>query len=138
MTKPTTKKPAAKCNPASRTPAKQPVAKRTPARKTAAQMLRNPAPRHTGVTAAKKAFEEFTGHPGEVIGEIEIPDMPKTVWVLGELTAVCYEATRDGITEQYMHEFNKKHRPLLCVAPDGKQLIVAGGRYKVTERGIEG
>lgn len=59
---------------------------------------------------------------------------------LGKLYSVCYE-TKKGKDRQavlYEHIF-KKPRPLLLYAPHEKgRLLVAGGGYRVDERGIVG
>lgn len=83
------------------------------------------------------AYREFTGHEPdtELIIPIEDGDIP--AYALGKLEGVAYEATRDGKTEKYFHEFGRKARPLLAVKDDGKQLFIAGGAYEVTDRGIE-
>lgn len=56
---------------------------------------------------------------------------------LGELVAVVYRTTKlgDAGRVDYEHSFGSP-RPMLCWNRDG--LIVAGGRYKITGRGIEG
>ncbi|WP_374334449.1 hypothetical protein [Leeia sp.] len=105
----------------------KPKAKRAP--------RRNPVPR-SSVAQAAKAFTAFTGHQAEVIGKMEKPVIPDVVWPLGEMIGVSYAAVRDGQREEYYHEFKENCRPLLCVSPDGKQLLVLGGRYKVGETGI--
>ncbi|HJW55870.1 MAG TPA: hypothetical protein VJ577_11400 [Burkholderiaceae bacterium] len=87
------------------------------------------------VNSANKLFSEFTGHNGECFS-VEKPDMPNVALVVGYLDGVMYETIRDGKTEKYLHRFKKKSRPLLCSSSDGKQLIVLGGAYDFTDRGI--
>lgn len=84
---------------------------------------------------ALEAFEDFTGHKGEVIDIVDMPDID-TAYVLGELTGVTYRTVRDGKTEHYLHEFKNSAIPLLCVSHDGKQLLIVGGDYFVNEAGI--
>lgn len=57
--------------------------------------------------------------------------------VIGELDGVLYTTIRDGKTEKYIHRFGKKSRPLLTARADGKQLGIVGGRFQMTEAGIE-
>ena len=56
--------------------------------------------------------------------------------VIGECDGVLYTTVRDGVTERYIHEFASGDKPLLCVSPNGKQMLFVGGRYVFTERGI--
>jgi hypothetical protein len=90
-------------------------------------------------TARQKAallYERFTGENAEVIAEIDVPPLPSHVAVIGECDAVCYTAMRDGKLQSFIHDFAHKDKPLLCVSPDGKQLLLVGGRYRFTSRGI--
>ncbi len=41
-----------------------------------------------------------------------------------------------GKIEKYVHEFKAQDRPMLVVSPDGRQLMLIGGRFRFTERGI--
>lgn len=95
-----------------------------------------PVSYRTQLRQAAEKFRDFTGHDPEPIGRVNV-NMPKTAAVIGELEAVIYATVRDGKNERYIHRFKKSSRPLLCVSPDGKQLIIAGGSYVFTERGIE-
>lgn len=81
-------------------------------------------------------LERFKGHDAEVIGTVDIPELPAAVGAIGELDGVLYTTVRDGKVEKYIHRFRAKDRPLLCVSPDGRQLYVIGGAYVFTERGI--
>jgi hypothetical protein len=98
---------------------------------------KNPVPpsRRLQVDAGMKLFSDFTGHDGKLFS-VSKPNMPDVVLVVGYLDAVMYETIRDGETEKYIHKFKKQSRPLLCSSSDGKQLIVLGGGYDFTERGI--
>lgn len=55
---------------------------------------------------------------------------------IGHLDGVLYTTVRDGKTEKYIHKFKRSSRPLLAVSFDGKNLIMLGGAYQFTERGI--
>lgn len=85
---------------------------------------------------AARLYERFTGHDVEELGKVNMPPMPKVVAVIGECDGVLYTTTRDGALEKYIHEFADKDKPLLCVSPNGRQLLLVGGAYLFTERGI--
>lgn len=88
------------------------------------------------VGRAVRLYERFTGHDAEELGVFQLPDLPSTATVIGECDGVLYTTVRDGVVEKYIHRFRSKDKPLLCVSPDGRQLILVGGRYVFTERGI--
>ncbi len=63
--------------------------------------------------------------------------IPPVVIQLGELVGVIYRAAKGGVGPRtYVHFMET--RPRLVAAPDGRQLYIVGGRYRVTGRGIEG
>lgn len=86
--------------------------------------------------SASNAYEQFTGHNADNVIDFHYPEHD-TGWVLGQLDGVLYTTVRDGEKENYIHEFRERSRPLLAVSHDGNQILVVGGAYKVTERGIE-
>lgn len=63
-------------------------------------------------------------------------NLPKSAMVMGYLEFVGYSTTHNGKAAMYKHKFAKGSRPLLCAGPRKNQLILVGGRYHVTERGI--
>lgn len=87
-------------------------------------------------TRAAKAFQAFTGRQAKGVQRAVIQDSA-VGWKLGPAVGVAYEATRDGEKARYFHEFAKVDRPDLVVSEDGRQLYFAGGKYRVTDRGIE-
>lgn len=90
----------------------------------------------TEIDRAADLVERFKGHDAETLGVFDVPDIPSTVAVIGECDGVLYTTVRDGRTEKYIHKFRAKDKPLLCVSPDGSQMLFVGGRYVFTERGI--
>lgn len=88
------------------------------------------------VARAESLTERFTGHNPRHMGMIEVPELPEVVAVIGSLDGVLYTTVRDGKVEKYVHEFAMQDAPLLAVSPDGRQLIIVGGRYRFTELGI--
>jgi hypothetical protein len=88
------------------------------------------------VNAAADRLQRFTGQKSVRHDVVEIPDLPSEVAVIGPCDGILYTAVRDGKTEQYIHKFRKPDRPLMCVSPDGEQIILVGGNYRFTELGI--
>lgn len=88
------------------------------------------------VHQAKLRFANFTGHKGEVVGTVDIPDDDVLV-IVGELDGVLYTTVRDGKTERYVHQFENGAKPTLCVSADGKRVHILGGNFKFTRRGFE-
>lgn len=88
------------------------------------------------IRKAIELFEDFTGDEADYSEkhDYEIPDVGIEI---GTVDGIMYTTIRDGIEEKYIHEFKKNSRPLLAVSYDGKQLIVVGGSYQFTEKGIE-
>ena len=64
--------------------------------------------------------------------------MPSVLVDLGDLEGVIYRSDRgaQGQRRRYIHWFSNP--PRLTSAPDGRQLYVVGGQYRVGRRGIEG
>ena len=88
------------------------------------------------VQRAADLYERFSGHDPEELGRVKVQPLPKVAAVIGHCDGVLYTTVRDGVKERYIHEFAKKDRPLLCVSPDGRQILLIGGRYRFTEAGI--
>ncbi len=83
---------------------------------------------------AAQRFENFTGHRATHVTRYKKSRMGPA-FALGNLLAVEYRATRDGVSDRYRHDFRKSSQPLLV--SDGSQLDIVGGRIRVTNRGIE-
>lgn len=92
----------------------------------------------SGGTLAKAArlYTDFSGRERLNVGKIKVPARPKILLSVGKIDGILYSAERDGRVEKYIHRFRRKSRPLLLVSPDGKQLVLLGGAYNFTERGI--
>lgn len=88
-------------------------------------------------TRAARAFEDFTGRKPRKVRRTRLDDTDVVGWEMGPAVGVAYEAVRDGEKAQYFHEFAKSARPALVSRDDGRQLYFQGGKYTVTERGIE-
>ncbi len=96
---------------------------------------RNPS-RRDEIAQASDLYSRFSGHEAESIGKVPAPRPLKTAIAIGECDGILYSTVRDNRTERYIHKFRKADRPLLTVAPDGSQIVLVGGNYRFTERGI--
>lgn len=88
------------------------------------------------IRRAAEIYERFTGHDSEVIGKVDIPDLPSAVAVIGQCDGILYTTIRDGVVEKYIHRFRAADKPIFAISPDGKQIILVGGNYDFTDRGI--
>lgn len=88
------------------------------------------------VRRAANLYERFSGHDPEAVGRVKVKALPKVAAVIGTCDGVLYTTVRDGVVEKYIHKFKAADKPLLCVSPDGTQILLVGGAYDFTERGI--
>lgn len=96
---------------------------------------------HPRLGQACALYRDFTGRAPQRLELARLPRTPPGVLVeLGELTALVYRAARradaPGQAESYVHRFASPPRLLADAA--GRRLFIAGGRFRVTRRGIEG
>lgn len=89
------------------------------------------------IKQAARLFTNFTGMQGEVVGQEDVPPVDDVMVVVGICEAIAYQATRDGETASYQHEFSPKARPALAVSSDGRRLYLIAGSYEFTSHGIE-
>ena len=101
-----------------------------------ARKRKSPRLLRSDVERAANLYESFSGHDPEMLGRFKIPSLPKVAMLLGKLDFVGYSTVRDGRAEKYIHKFKASDRPYLAVSPDGKQLLVIGGAFEMTELGI--
>lgn len=87
------------------------------------------------INQAAILYENFTGHEAEELGHVDF-SIPDVAVVIGEVEGIIYNTVRDGVHERYIHKFKAKSRPMFAVTPDGTQLVLLGGNYDFTERGI--
>ena len=93
--------------------------------------------RNQKIKQAARLFTDFTGMKGEVVGEEDVPPVDDVMVVVGICEAIAYQATRDGETASYQHEFHPSARPALAVSHDGRRLYLIAGSYEFTAHGIE-
>jgi hypothetical protein len=86
---------------------------------------------------AVQAFEAFKGEKPTRLRRVTLPDHDQFGWEMGPLLGIAYEARRDGRKAKYFHEFKRNAGGRLVSSDDGRKLYIEGGRYKVTDRGIE-
>lgn len=78
----------------------------------------------------------FTGMEPRTLEVVPAPKQYSSFYKLGTLLAVEYEAVKDGRKLSFRHAFKKSARPALAVSPDGLQIGILGGEFRVTDHGI--
>lgn len=91
--------------------------------------------RQTRIAAAARRLKRFSGHDAERVESVSF-EVPETALKIGPCLGIMYETVRDGERIQYVHKFRRNSRPHLAASHDGKFLILLGGAYQFTERGI--
>jgi hypothetical protein len=87
------------------------------------------------VRAAVELYESFREKKPKRLKILDVK-IPRVVVHVGYVEAVDYRTTHGTELVLYNHKFAAGSRPLLCVSSDGRQLLLLGGRYQFTERGI--
>ncbi len=93
----------------------------------------------TGLSRALGRFRLFHGFPApRIVRKRQRLAMPRVLVDMGELRGLIYRASRGapGGPRTYIHFMETP--PQLACDPQGRQLYILGGRYRVTPRGIEG
>ena len=88
---------------------------------------------------AQELFERFHSFAPPKTLRRQYPRlMPKVLVNLGELRGLIYRSDKEqcGRPRTFIHFMETP--PLLASDPEGKQLYIVGGNYRVTARGIEG
>lgn len=62
--------------------------------------------------------------------------LPKAAAVIGVVEFIGYRTTHKGVAHLYKHDFAPGSRPTLASGSKRNQLVLVGGRYHVTDRGI--
>ena len=88
------------------------------------------------IKRARSLGKRFSGHTVTKAVKIRVPGNPKIVVAIGKVLGIMYQTVRDGRLENYRHMFKVSSRPLLVSSPDGSQILLIGGSYKFTSRGI--
>lgn len=87
------------------------------------------------IRAAIQLFEDFRERRPKRIKVVNV-EWPTAVMVIGHVDEIYYTTTHGKKVVSYRHPFQAGSRPLLCSSADGSQLVLLGGRYKFTDRGI--
>jgi hypothetical protein len=98
---------------------------------------KNPVPLSTLAKVEKgmHLYRRFRGQDPKYVDEHIIP-IPDVLMEIGKCDGVLYTTVRDGKTEQYVHEFTGRSKPILASSWDGKQIYLLGGHYSFTDEGI--
>lgn len=88
------------------------------------------------IRRAARRYTAFTKQRAVKTGTVHVPPLPHAVVAIGYVDAVSYETLREGKLQRFRHAFAKHARPLLCASPDGRRLLMLGGAFRFTERGI--
>lgn len=80
-------------------------------------------------------YEAFSGHTADNVDVVNVPEMKEGLTV-GKCLGIMYTTVRDGVRENYLHEFKHSARPELVASYDGSQLGLIGGKFRFTDAGI--
>ena len=101
-------------------------------KKKAIQYAQNPVSK---AEQAAELFEKFTEFPATKRKKIPAIDCSELA-DLGQALELGYKSNKwTGKQQAYLHEFGKSVR--MYATPDGKTLVLTGGKMKITPRGIE-
>lgn len=87
------------------------------------------------IRAAIQLYRDFRERVPKRIRMLDF-EVPQAVMVIGHVDEILYTTTHGKKVVSYRHPFQDGSRPLLCASSDGRQLMLFGGRYKFTDRGI--
>lgn len=84
---------------------------------------------------AADLYRDFRGmEPDQVVYE-QLPGEINAMH-MGTVAGIAYDTVRDGKSEKYYHAFKPWAGPSLNASADGRTLILTGGKFEVTDRGI--
>jgi hypothetical protein len=95
--------------------------------------------RSPGLTEGRNLFQVFHRFPPPRVIRMSCRRLiPRVLVRLGELRGLIYSSDRGshGLSRTYIHFMDMP--PHLACDPEGRQLYIVGGRYRITPRGIEG
>lgn len=81
-------------------------------------------------------YERFHGEQPRRITRMRIRSLGTVAVEIGQVTMIGYETIRDGQVRLYRHDFARHARPLLAASHDGRTVMLLGGAFTFTDRGI--
>ena len=84
----------------------------------------------------KQLYSAFMQRSSTRSRKLNVKALPKVALAIGKVTRLYYVSDRGGRAVEYRHDFATGSRPLLASSHDGKQLMLLGGAYRFTHRGI--
>ncbi len=92
--------------------------------------------RERNLKAAANLLLKFSGHKADRVYKIKKPRIPGELLAVGHVTGIMYRTVRDGREVNLLHEFSRTAQPLLAASHDGRSVLLLGGSYNFTARGI--
>jgi hypothetical protein len=87
------------------------------------------------LSQAVELYESFREAKPRKLARMNVK-IPRVVACMGHVEGIDYRTTHGKKVTLYRHKFAAGSRPLLCVSSDGRQLMLLGGLYQWTDRGI--
>lgn len=84
---------------------------------------------------AFRLYEKFREATPKTAKRVNVR-VPKTVMHMGDVEYIGYRTTHGRKVVHYHHDFAVGSRPVLAAGPGHNELVLIGGRYHVTDRGI--
>jgi len=86
----------------------------------------------------EKAAELFRAFREEEPGKVTAVSvqLPRASLMVGDIDAIAYRTYENGKRVKYLHTFKPTARPKLLAGYDGRTLIIYGGNFTFTPRGI--
>lgn len=96
-------------------------------------------PKAGEVNRALGLFRSWAGRDAESVEVAQLPPgSPRVLVRLGDLMGVLYRSDKwGGKARDYIHETDRP-RPSLFATPDGRMLVLAGGKIRVRPEGLVG
>jgi hypothetical protein len=87
------------------------------------------------VSKAIRLYENFHDQGADFIDKKNLT-IPNVVIKVGTCDGILYTTTQRGKKIKYIHHFRRQSKPILAASADGKTLLLIGGSYGFTPRGI--
>ena len=90
------------------------------------------------VQRALRLFKQFREtDPTRIVDHSRfVESLPEFAIAMGRVDFIGYRTTHAGRMVPYEHHFNPGSKPMLLAGPGRNGLLLIGGRYHVTDRGI--